>query len=248
MNRSRLALVLASIALLALACGEEPTPPEARAVTLETTACGHASRTSGAGVIVEDGWVLASAHVVAGAGSVEVTGSALSAKDVSAKDVPAKDVSAKDVPAEIVVFDAASDLALLRVDGVTAKPVTLGDAGAGDIVYFGGGGPSGAPTASITRPVEVRIEGVRSTERIRRRGYEIDRRVELGDSGGGLFDEQGRLVGSIFGRPLDELDSSFAVRRIEIERVLTAERDSIWECDPTGHRVIEQVIIEATSK
>ncbi len=238
MNRSRLALVLASIALLALACGEEPTPPEARAVTLETTACGHASRTSGAGVIVEDGWVLASAHVVAGAGSVEVTGSALSAKDVSAKDVPA----------EIVVFDAASDLALLRVDGVTAKPVTLGDAGAGDIVYFGGGGPSGAPTASITRPVEVRIEGVRSTERIRRRGYEIDRRVELGDSGGGLFDEQGRLVGSIFGRPLDELDSSFAVRRIEIERVLTAERDSIWECDPTGHRVIEQVIIEATSK
>lgn len=213
--------VLSVVALLASACAEESTSPQGRAVTLETTACGHASRTSGAGVIVEDGWVLASAHVVSGAGSVQVTG------------------PAGTVEAEIVVFDAASDLALLGVAGLTASPVTLADADDGDTVYFGGGGPSGAPTAEVVRSVEVRIEGVRSTDRVSRRGYEIDRRVALGDSGGGLFDAEDRLVGSIFGRPLAELDSSFAVRRVEIERVLTADRDGVWECDPSTHKVTE---------
>lgn len=203
------------------ACGNDAsTTPEARAVSLSTTACGHASRTTGSGVIVEDGWVLASAHVVVGAGQVEVTGTFGSAV------------------ARIAVLDAEADLALLQVAEANASPIEVAGAEVGDTLALGGGGPSGAITATVLRPVEVRIEGIRSTERTSRLGYEIDARVSLGDSGDGVFDQADALVGVVFGRPLAEENRSFVVRHEEINRVLSADRTGDWSCDPAQHRVV----------
>ena len=214
------AAVAGLLGLLFAACAGDSTAPEDRAVSITTTACGHASRTTGAGVIVDDGWVLASAHVVSGAGSVEVRGSFGS------------------TVGEIVVVDADADLAMLRVDGAEAAPVRVAAAEVGDAVMLGGGGPSGVVATTVLRPVEVRIEAVRSTERISRLGYEIDTRVALGDSGGGVFDAEGALIGVVFGRPLEDVDRSFVVRHEELERVLAADRSANWRCDPTKRRVV----------
>lgn len=218
-NRRLLGGVIGLLALAASACAAS-TDPADRAVSLTTTACGHASATSGAGVIAENGWVVASAHVVSGAGSIEVSG------------------PFGTEAAEIVVFDADADLALLRVPSAGATPVIVAAASAGDAVHFGGGGPSGRFDASIVRPVEVRIEAVRSTVRTSRTGYEIDARVALGDSGGGVFDDAGRLVGVVFGRPLGDADRTFVVGYEEINALLAAERDGSWGCDELDHRVV----------
>ena len=209
------------------ACGGEATTADARVISIETTACGNASRTSGAGVIVEDGWALVSAHVVAGAGSVAAVG-------------PDGDALAAADEVDIVVFDAASDLALLRVPSVMASPVVLGDGGNEDVVLIAGGGPSPATEATILRGVEVRIEAVRSEERISRIGYEIDTRVALGDSGSGVYDEADQLIGIVFGRAAEDEDRSFVVGREEIADVLAVERSSVWTCDPTQHQIVER--------
>ena len=195
------------------------TSPDGRVVSLTTTACGDASRTSGAGVIVEDGWVLVSAHVVSGAGSVEVSG------EFGAE------------AAEIVVWDDVADLALLAVPSAQSSPIETAFSSAGDVVSLAGGGPSGSLEAAISRGVEVRIEAVRSEERISRVGYEIDVRVQLGDSGGGVYDEAGRLVGVVFGRTAEDESRSFIVGADQIREVLSADRTNQWSCSPPEHRI-----------
>lgn len=209
-----------ALTLFASACSGGSLSGSERAVTITTTACGHASKTTGAGVIAEDGWVIASAHVVSGAGSIVVSG------------------TLGQRVGEIVVLDAEADLALLRVPGLAGSPIELASAASGAMVELAGGGPSGSVPASILRPVEVRIEAVRSTERVRRHGYEIDRRVERGDSGGGVFDADDRLVGVVFGRPLEDVQRSFIVNHVAIERLLAANRTGSWACDPDQHRVV----------
>ena len=207
-------------ALVLQGCAGQDTTPEGRVVSLTTTACGATSRTSGAGVIVEDGWVLASGHVVSGAGSVEVSGPFGTEM------------------ADIVVFDAVGDLSLLRVPSARSSAIESAAANTGDLVELAGGGPSGAIETAISRPVEVRIEAVRSDERIGRIGYEIDTRVQLGDSGGGVFDDDGRLIGIVFGRPSTDEDRSYIVGAGHVTEVLSAERSGQWTCSSTEHRIV----------
>lgn len=210
-----------AVALIAASCANGAVTGQERAVGLTTTACGDASRTSGAGVVVDDGWVIASGHVVSGAGSVEVSG------------------SFGQEAAEIVVFDAEADLALLRVSGAEAPLIEVASSLRGSVVELAGGGPSESAATEILRPVEVRIEAVRSTERVSRVGYEIDLRVALGDSGGGVFDAEDRLVGVVFGRTLEDVDRSFIVGRAAIERLLAADRSGSWSCDADRSRIVE---------
>ncbi len=210
-----------ALALFTTACsGGSLSGPE-RAVTITTTACGHSSKTTGAGVLAEDEWVIASAHVVSGAGSIIVSG------------------TFGQRVGEIVVMDIEADLALVHVPGLAGPPVELAGVASGAVVQLAGGGPSGSVDASIVRPVDVRIEAVRSTERISRHGYEIDVRVERGDSGGGVFDADDRLVGIVFGRPLEDVPRSFIVNHLAIEQLLFADRSGSWACDPEQHRIVE---------
>jgi S1-C subfamily serine protease len=209
------------ICVVGAGCSASPTAidPEStldRAVSVSTTACGHASKTSGAGVIIEDGRVLASAHVVIGAGTLSVGG----------------------VTAEILKIDTQADLALLGVPGVTSQPVEFANASPGEHLTIIGGGRTQSLDAIVVRPVEVRIEEVRSTQRSSRLGYELDTRVALGDSGAGAFNSDGRLVGIVFGRFQTEGGRSFIVRSEEVIDFLGSGTEASYQCDPQSHRVV----------
>lgn len=210
---------LIAVAAVALnACAGSPID---RAAGIETTACGHASGTSGAGVIVGDEQVLVAAHVVIGATEVFVSWT-----------------DGKTASGKIVRLDTRTDLAIVEVAGVRAERVELATAHVGDVLTMVGGGPSAPFKTKVSRKVEIRIEEVRSDVRSSRSGYEIEDRVQLGDSGAGVFNAEGALVGVVFGRPQADLDRSFVVDAEEVDDILNRQVDTIFKCDPSQHQVI----------
>ncbi len=191
-----------------------------RSVAVFTSRCGTTPATSGVGVVVDEGVVLTAAHVVIGAGSVTVS---------TTGDVVGS------LLADIVHLDVRRDLALLRVPEIRARPVDLATASSGDDLTVA------LPDATlgrvtVTRPVTINIEDVRADTRSRRAGYELRGELVRGDSGAGLFDEQGNLVAMFFSRSVTR-DVIYAIGDTEIAHVLSAPR-ALYSCDLEESRVV----------
>jgi S1-C subfamily serine protease len=196
---------------------------EERRVTFDTTACGDGSKTSGTGVIIGDGIVLTTAHSVLRSGSIAV-------------QLPA---GGEAVSGEVVYLDLAADLALLRVDGLVAPPVEYALARSDDEVIVAAG-PSDTFRTAVVRPVDVRIEEVGGTNRISRIGYELDVNISLGDSGSGVYDTSGRLVGIVYGRNPDGAPRSFATGKEQLADVLAFDAPDYapLSCVPSENRIL----------
>lgn len=206
------------------ACGADASDvdPAARTAALATTACGDASATSGSAVLVGDGRLLTAAHLVIGADAVTV-------------ELP----DGRQVRAEPAVVDPTRDLAILDLDDpVSVAPVDLADAAAGATLRLVGGAVSGDLEAPVLRAAVLVVDEVRGAERHRRGGYELGVAVERGDSGAGLFDAAGRLVGVLFARSADRTAIAFAVDAGEIRTVLASPTTSRWRCDPERSRIV----------
>ncbi|HSK17287.1 MAG TPA: trypsin-like peptidase domain-containing protein [Gaiellaceae bacterium] len=140
----------------------------------------------GSGVVITpDGFMLTSAHVVAGAdGRVE-----------------ASFVDGREVAAEVVGADPLSDLAVLRSDAADLVPAELGDAEGlrvGQLVVAIGNpnGFAGSVTAGVVsalgRALPVRS---RAAGRIVENVIQTDAALNPGNSGGALADGRGCVVG-----------------------------------------------------
>ena len=140
----------------------------------------------GSGVIVTpDGFMLTSAHVVAGSG----------------ESSRASFVDGREVEVKVVGTDPLSDLAVLRAEENDLQPAELGDAEGlrvGQLVVAIGN-PNGfthSVTAGVVsalgRSLPVRT---RATGRIVENVIQTDAALNPGNSGGALADGQGRLVG-----------------------------------------------------
>lgn len=191
---------------------------------MATTACGHASATSGSGVVVGDGLVLTAAHVVVGAGLVTV----------------ADPTTGKAGEGLVVRFDPTRDLAIVSAPQVQAPMITTAEASEGQEVIAAGGATSGTRNGVVQRRLGLRVDDVRAPTRSVRAGYEIGIELLPGDSGAGIYDIQDRLVGVVFSGPAQRDGRVFAVDYSEIDAVL-GTGDSRWQCDPAQHRIIEQV-------
>ncbi len=198
----------------------EPVDPAARAVEITTTACGHASRTGGSGVVVGERRVLTAAHVVVGAGTVMVTH------------------ASRDHEARLVHLDVTRDLALLDAADVGLSAVEIGDVAAGEQVTIVDAASSGSVDAVVRRRVVIDIDEVRGTERHERDGYELDATISSGDSGAGVFDARGRLAAIVFAEPTERDGITYAVGGAELDAVLGAE-ERRYECRPDLSRVVE---------
>ncbi|WP_395245868.1 S1C family serine protease [Agromyces sp. MMS24-K17] len=144
----------------------------------------HGRRGDGAGsasVIDADGLMLTSAHVVAGAASVEA---AFADGTTAAVDVVGRDV--------------LSDLAVLRARGPVPAPVELGDASAlrvGQLVVAVGNpmGLAGSVTAGIVSNLGRSLPT--ASGRVIDEVIQTDAALNPGNSGGVLADGRGRMVG-----------------------------------------------------
>ena len=140
----------------------------------------------GSGVVITpDGYLLTSAHVVAGTdGKVE-----------------ASFVDGREITAELVGADPLSDLAVLRSDAADLTPAELGDAErlrVGQLVVAIGNphGFAGSVTAGVVsalgRSLPVRS---RTAGRIVENVIQTDAALNPGNSGGALADGRGCVVG-----------------------------------------------------
>ena len=149
---------------------------------------------SGSGVVVAKEYVMTNFHVVDGASSLEVA---------VTKDGQAEPELLK---AEVAASDEALDVAVLYVPGLTLEPVALGDSDAlqvGDFVFNIGNpiGFTGTVTAGIVSGLNREIDTGTTTDRYGRVSdvvntmIQTDAAINSGNSGGGMFNLEGELVG-----------------------------------------------------
>ena len=140
---------------------------------------------SGSGVVVAKGYVLTNYHVVEDATSLEVT---------SGENA---------YPAQLMGTDEAKDIAVLYVDGLDLEPVVLGDSdqlNVGDWAICIGNPLSftGTTTVGVISALNRQISGsatdaygLRTTNTM----IQTDAAINAGNSGGGMFNVAGELIG-----------------------------------------------------
>lgn len=138
---------------------------------------------AGSGVIVkEDGYIATNYHVIDGANKVEVTLH-----------------NGKTYDAQVVGSDPDNDIAVIKVDAKDLVPATIGDSSTvnvGDLAVAIGnplGQLGGTATAGIISALDrtLTIEGTTLTL------LQTDAAINGGNSGGGLFNSKGELIGIV---------------------------------------------------
>ena len=138
---------------------------------------------SGSGVILtEDGYISTCAHVVEGANSVKVT-----LNDDTSYD------------ATIVGTDKKNDIAIIKIDAKDLTPAIVGDSEiltvGSEVIAIGNplGELRGTATAGIISATNrtIEVEGQAMTL------IQTDAAISPGNSGGGLFDATGKLIGIV---------------------------------------------------
>ena len=155
---------------------------------------GQSQVESGAGsgvVISSDGYILTCAHVVSGASNITVT------------------IGDTDYPATVVGEDDTSDVAVLKIDATDLTPATVGNSDSlavGESVLAVGnplGELGGTVTSGIVSALNrsVSIQGSSSVNTMSL--IQMDASVSPGNSGGGLFNMNGELVGIVNAKSSD---------------------------------------------
>ncbi|MFV8293987.1 S1C family serine protease [Faecalibacterium taiwanense] len=141
---------------------------------------------AGSGVIISsDGYILTCAHVVDGASTITVT------------------IGDKDYTATLVGEDTTSDIAVIKIDADGLTPATVGNS---DSLKVGQsvmavGNPLGELVGTVTGGMisalnrSVTIQGSSSVNTMSL--IQMDASVSPGNSGGGLFNMNGELVGIV---------------------------------------------------
>ena len=138
---------------------------------------------SGSGVILtEDGYIATCAHVVNGAKSIKVT-----LNDDTSYD------------AEIVGADTRNDIAIIKIEATGLVPASLGDSAmltvGEDVIAIGNplGELRGTATSGIISAVKRTVEVEGNTMEL----VQTDAAISPGNSGGGLFNSSGKLIGIV---------------------------------------------------
>jgi S1-C subfamily serine protease len=164
---------------------ERLTPSVAHLAVSRRTRRGRSAEGAGSGVAISsDGYMLTSAHVIAGARGASATFS-----------------DGRELSAEIEGSDPLSDLAVVRVDARDFVPAQLGDADelrVGQLVVAIGSpmGLAGTVTAGVVSALGRSLptqsgSAVRLVENV----IQTDAALNPGNSGGALADGLGRVVG-----------------------------------------------------
>ena len=171
------------------------------------TACGLG--VEGSGWVAGDGLVVTNAHVVAGQRDTRVL---LGGRE------PGR-------PAQAVHFDPRNDLAILRVDGLSAQPLRLAqDTNSGTsaaILGFPLNGPFDVRAGRLGPTRRVRSSDAYGRGPVERAMTALRGLVRSGNSGGPMVDDDGRVVTTVFAATTREPRGGYGVPNPVVSRALS---------------------------
>jgi S1-C subfamily serine protease len=147
------------------------------------TACGLGI--SGSGWVAAPGVVVTAAHVVAG----------------ERKTYVVRSESDDRLDAQVVAFDSQNDVAVLRVEGLPVRPLTIADPQPGASVAIVGyplNGPLDSEPGRVGRTAPVFTDDAYGRGPVRRTITSVAGTIRHGNSGGPAIDTQGRVQLTIF--------------------------------------------------
>jgi S1-C subfamily serine protease len=165
-------------------------------VKIESFGCGGVA--SGSGFVIAEGFVVTNAHVVAGIRNPTVVDTTGHRRAVT------------------VWFDKDKDLAVLRVDDVTGRPLELveGALPSGTtvaVIGYPGGGRRTVTPGVIAGTRQALGRDIYDRNLSLRQIYELNARISQGNSGGPAVTADGRVAGVIFGQSVSDRDNSYAL-------------------------------------
>ncbi|HET7870610.1 MAG TPA: MarP family serine protease [Actinomycetota bacterium] len=176
---------------------------EASTVRIVGSACGELL--SGSGFVVSGDYVVTNAHVIAGVHGPQVQG-----QDGTSR------------PGTTVLFDPSTDLAVLHVESSAGQPLALlssqvGRGTGGATLGYPGGGDLTGTRAAVRRPIDAVVgRDIYGTREVERDVYELQARVEPGDSGGPFVLPDGSVAGIVFAASTTDPSVGYAIASTDV--------------------------------
>lgn len=164
----------------------------------------------GSGWVVAPDKVVTNAHVVAGlkSATVRIHG------------------TGRSYTGRVVIFDPRRDLAVLDVPGLPAEALRQGPelkrGDSGVVAGFPLDGPYRLDPARVREVVQAKGSDIYGQPGTSREVYSLFAQVQPGNSGGPLLSPEGRVVGVIFAKSLDDTRTGYALTLDEARPVLDA--------------------------
>jgi S1-C subfamily serine protease len=165
----------------------------------------------GSGFVYADDRVMTNAHVLAGVGDPVVLAEGV------------------EYDADPIYVDEQTDVAVLAVPGLPTTPLRFADAPSdtGDdaiIMGYPGGGNLWVGPARVRDRGDISGPNFRRTATVVRDVYALRGSVRAGNSGGPLFDLDGRVLGVVFASAIDDPDTGYA---LTVDQVAPAAQQGI---------------------
>ena len=162
-----------------------------------------ARQLEGTGFVIGPELVMTNAHVVAGTAETGV-------------EIRTSRGKVRELDGEVVLYDPAVDLAVIRVPDLEADPLSFdpGAAAAGDdaiIVGYPLDGPYTATAAKVRSLINLKGPDIYDSGEVTREVYTVRAVVRSGNSGGPMIAPDGRVVGVVFGAALDDQETGFVL-------------------------------------
>lgn len=164
-------------------------------------------RLLGSGFVIADDFVVTNAHVVAGTDTVRLD-TVLGLKS-----------------AQVVAYDPQRDIAVLHAPGLNIKPLEWANENphSGDsamVMGFPGSGPFDASPARIAQHIKISGTDIYARGRYERDVYSVRGSIREGNSGGPLLNDDGDVLGVVFGASRDQSDIGFALSEQEVRPMI----------------------------
>lgn len=189
------------VSSVASKCGTSVVEIKTEAVSSGDSMFGqYVSEGAGSGVIIsKDGYIVTNNHVIDNASSISV-----------------RTTDGKDYEAQLIGKDADSDLAVIKIKADNLTPATFGDSSkleVGDVAIAIGnplGELGGTVTEGIISALDRQIDVGGTTMTL----LQTDASISPGNSGGGLFNADGNLIGIVNAKYSSNSTSSGSVEGI----------------------------------
>ncbi|MEY9857748.1 S1-C subfamily serine protease [Catenulispora sp. GAS73] len=157
----------------------------------------------GSGFVYAPGKVMTNAHVVGGTRSLVVRQS-----------------NGRQYPATVVLFDPRRDIAVLDVPSLKASPLNFDLNGKANdsslVVGYPEDGPFTVDAARIREQITATGADIYSNGNVRRQVFALYAQVQQGNSGGPLLSTDGKVLGVVFAKSLEDKNTGYALTAQEV--------------------------------